>query len=82
MQRIPARDAREKLADILNRVSMRGDRIVLHRHGKDVAAVVSVDDLRLLESLEDHLDVEAAREALSEPGERIPWEEVKARLGL
>ena len=34
-----------------------------------------------LEELEDRTDLEAAREALSEPG-AVPWDEVKARLGL
>ena len=53
MNRIPASKARERLADILNDVAGRGDRVILHRHGKDVAAVISVDDLALLESLED-----------------------------
>ena len=82
MERVPASKAREQLADILNRVSVRGDRVVLHRHGKDVAALVPVEDLRLLQALEDRLDVEAVREALAESDERLPWKEVKASLGL
>lgn len=82
MNRLPASKAREKLADILNEVSVRGDRVVLHRHGKDVAAVIPVEDLRLLEELEDRFDIEAAREALREPGERIPWATLKKKVGL
>ena len=82
MERVPASKARARLAEIINQVSVRGDRVVLHRHGKDVAAVVPVEDLRLLEALEDRLDIDAAREALAESDERLPWEQVKASLGL
>ena len=82
MNRIPASKARERLADILNDVAGRGDRVILHRHGKDVAAVISVDDLALLESLEDRYDVETARAALEESTERVSWPELKKKLGL
>lgn len=80
--RLPASKARENFADVLNEVSVRGERIVLERHGKAVAAVISADDLELLEALEDRFDVEAAREALAEAGESVPWEKIKKRLGL
>ncbi|MFI5235105.1 MAG: type II toxin-antitoxin system Phd/YefM family antitoxin [Gemmatimonadales bacterium] len=80
--RLPASKAREKFAEILNEVSVRRDRVVLHRHGKDVAVVVSLEDYELLEALEDKLDVDAARAALAESDERIPWAEAKKRLGL
>lgn len=80
--RLPASKAREKFAEVLNEVSVRGERIVLERHGKAVAAVISADDLELLEALEDRFDVEAAREALAEAGESVPWEKIKKRLGL
>jgi len=81
MTRLAASSLRQKLADALNRVAYKGERIVLERHGKDVAALVSLQDLAVLEALEDRIDLEAAREALKEPGS-VPWETVKARLGL
>ena len=57
---------------------------MIQRRGKPVAALVSMDDLRLLEALEARLDFEAARKALADPKnrKRIPWERVKASLGL
>jgi len=82
VNRIPASKARERLAEILNDVAGRGDRVILHRHGKDVAAVIPVDDLALLESLEDRYDVEAARAALAESNERVAWSDLKKELGL
>ncbi len=80
--RIPASKARERFAEILNEVSVRGDRIVLERHGKSVAAMISVADLQLLEALEDKYDVDSAREALAESDRRIPWKELKKKLSL
>lgn len=74
-------DFRNQLADPINRVMYQGERVVLERRGKDVAAVVSIEDLALLEKLEDEIDVKAARAALRERGE-IPWEQVKADLQL
>ena len=52
--------------------------------GKDLAAVIPIEDLRLLERLieeQDRLDVQAARRALAEL-ERIPYEQVRRELGL
>jgi prevent-host-death family protein len=79
---LPASKAREQFADIINRVSYRGERVVLERRGKRVAALVPVQDLDLLEALEDRLDVEAARAALAEKGPDIPWTKLKATLGI
>ena len=80
--RVPASKARERFAEILDEVAIRGDRLILNRHGKDVAALVSIDDLALLEKLEDRYDAELAREALAESNERLPWNAVKKDLGL
>jgi prevent-host-death family protein len=74
-------DLRTDLAETLNRVAYRGERIVVERRGKRVAALVPVEDLELLQEIEDRIDLEAARRALKEPG-RIPWEKVKKDLGL
>ena len=80
--RLAASKAREKFADVLDEVSVKGERVLLHRHGKNVAALISPDDLKLLEALEDRYDVEQAREALAESDERVPWEAIKKRLSL
>ena len=54
----------------------------MHRHGKDVAAIVPVSDLELLEELENRMDLDAARAALKEKGSRVSWTKVKKELGL
>ncbi len=82
MTRMSVSAAREKLAKTINRVRRRKERILLHRRGENVAALVPVEDFELLEELEDRLDVELAKKALAEPGENIPYEEIREELGL
>jgi prevent-host-death family protein len=83
MVRLTATEAREHFADTLNRVSYRGERIVVYRRGgKDVAAVVPMDDLKLLQKLEDRLDREAIQKALAEPGKRVSYRKFRKTLGL
>jgi prevent-host-death family protein len=72
---------RDNLGDTLNRVAYRGERIVLERHGKAVAALVSVEDLSLLELLENRADIQAVRRARRERG-TVPYEEVRRKAGL
>ncbi len=80
--KVEATEARNTFAEMVNRVRYGADRVIIQRRGKPVAAVVPVEDLRLLELLEDHLDIEAARRALADPRNRvrIPWARVKAAL--
>lgn len=82
MDRIPASEARLQFAEIVNKVAFGGERILLHRHGKDVAALVPVADLELLEELENRMDFDAARAALSEKQPRVHWKKLKKELGL
>lgn len=84
MTRLMASKARADFADMLNRVAYTRERIVLRRRGKDMAALVPVEDLELIERLEDRLDLDLAREALKESGRKRPisWERIKRELGL
>jgi prevent-host-death family protein len=75
--------ARARLTESVNRVSYRGERIVIQKHGRPVAALVPIDDLALIRDLEDRTDLADARKALAEAkGKFIPWETVKRELGL
>jgi prevent-host-death family protein len=82
MTRIPASEARLQFAEVVNKVAFGGERVVLHRHGKDVAALVPMEDLQLLQQLENRMDLELARAALAEKAPRIPWKKLKRELGL
>jgi len=80
MTRLAISKAHEDFSNTLDRVSEKGERIILHRQGKNVAALVPVEDLALLEELENRLDVEdfrAAKEEWEREGRKtIPLEEV------
>jgi prevent-host-death family protein len=84
MSELPITDAREDLAEVINRVAYGHERVRLTRRGKPLAAVVSIEDVELLERLEDQADLDAMRSALEDPAnaQPIPWEQVKADLGL
>ncbi len=84
MTRINASEVREEFADVINRVAYGGERIVVHRRGKDVVALVPVDDVALLQALEDRIDLEEARKALAEAKAKgtVGWEALKAEMGL
>ena len=76
--------AREQLSTVINRAAFGKERVVLTRRGKEVAAVVPIEDVKLLEELEDRIDLEEARAALAETKSKgtIPWKKIKAGLGL
>ena len=60
-----------------------GERVIVRRGKKPVAAVVSIADLRLLEELEDRFDVSVSVSRLANPREkRISYAEVRKRAGL
>ena len=72
--------ARDEFADLVNAVIYRGERVMLTRRGKPIAAIVPIDDLEALEAAEDHADLAAAHDTRRE--EPIRWADVKTDLGL
>ncbi|MCO6009581.1 type II toxin-antitoxin system Phd/YefM family antitoxin [Actinoallomurus purpureus] len=46
---VPVTQARAELAELVNRVGYTGERILLTRHGKPLAALVPVEDLEALD---------------------------------
>ena len=57
---------REGFADAINRAAFGNERVLLRRRGRAVAAVVPLNDLRLLEALENRIDLVDARSALAQ----------------
>ncbi len=83
MAKIAVIDARKDLADILNRAAYGKERVVLTRRGKDVAAIVPMDDLNVLEAIEDHMDVTESEKIMARVRARaeqvLSLAEVKAK---
>jgi prevent-host-death family protein len=81
MTTLAATELRNRGSEAISRVAYSGDRVLLQRHGKNVAAIVSIEDLELLQALEDRIDLGAVRTALKQRG-RVAWDKVKADLQL
>ncbi len=84
---LPVSEARQQLAAIIDRARAEHSPVYLARRGRRVAAVIDADDLDVLLALaEDISDIRAAAAARAEMAETeqtpIPWEQVKADLGL
>jgi len=79
LPRVTASEAREEFSEILSRVAYGDERIAIQRRGKDLAVLISMADLQMLEALEDRADLAAARRAVAEAEKKgtTPWEDVK-----
>jgi prevent-host-death family protein len=82
MTKISTAEARNEFAEVINRASFGKERFVLTRRGKELVAIVPVEDLALLEELEDQMDIEAAKAALAESDERVSYRDLRRELGL
>lgn len=86
-QPVSVSEVRGQLAAIVARARKDHEPIYLSRRGRRVAAIIDADDLdRIIELAGDMADIRAAEQARAEmkaTGETpIPWDEVKADLGL
>lgn len=77
-------DARAQFSEIINRAAFGKERMILTRRGKEIVAVVPIEDVKLLEALEDRIDLEEARTALLEAKKKgtVSWQKIKKDLGL
>jgi len=57
---------RQGFADAINRAAFGNERVLLRRRGRAIAAVVPINDLRLLEALENRVDLVEVRTALAQ----------------
>ena len=85
MPDLPVSAAPSRLDDVIDDARVTHAPVFLTRRGRRVAAVIGADDLeRLTRAAEDLADIEAADAARAEVAEHgtIPWDEVRADLGL
>src|ERR1700736_5655713 len=76
-------DLRARLGDFVSRVSYKHDRVVIMKHGKPVAAIISASDMEKFQDLEDWNDIQAAEPSDKETkrdGGPIPWRTFKREL--
>ena len=77
-------DARSDLADLLNRVAYGKERLVITRHGRELAALVPIEDLQLVNRLRRFVARKDVARALAEldAGKAPSWEQIREELGL
>ena len=86
MQEVSTTDLRCRIGETVSRAEFAGQRTVIRRRGKPVAAIVPFEDLEALEALDERLvdeglvDEAKERRAAKRPG--VPLAEAKRRLGL
>ncbi len=72
-----------RLAELVRRVRSSRERVHLAAEDGGEVVMISREELDELEALEDAADREAFdRAKAADDGTRIPWEDVKAELGL
>ncbi len=88
MKRVSVSKARGQFSKVIHQTAYRKKRTVVSRRGKDVAAIIPIEDLQLLERLEqeemDRIDIRDGRAALREAKQKgtIPLREAIKRLGV
>ncbi|HEY2381544.1 MAG TPA: type II toxin-antitoxin system Phd/YefM family antitoxin [Terriglobia bacterium] len=80
MNRVSVKDMRDHIAEIVNRAAFGKERILVTRHGKNVAAIVPVEDVETMEYLEDQYDIAEVQRIRAEGGPTLSMDELKARL--
>ena len=82
MPDVAVSEARQHLADLIESTHRSGDPVYVTRRGRRVAVILDSERYEhLMEELEDALDRTALR-AAREDDDYVPWDEVKAELGL
>lgn len=76
-------EAKEEFTELVNRVIINKERIVLTRRGKEIAAIIPIEDLNRLEASQSKTDLEEAADALQEARSQgsVSLEELKTDIG-
>jgi prevent-host-death family protein len=85
IQKTVRHEDRTYTADVdeaIKRADTHDEHVVVTRHGQPLVAIISMNELEILEALEDERDLRALREAeADDDGTRIAWEDLTADLG-
>ncbi len=77
-------DLRARLGDLVTRVSYKHDRVIITKHGKPVAALISASDMEKFQELEDWNDIAAINDGLRDAKKNgtVALETVLRDIGL
>jgi prevent-host-death family protein len=76
-------DAKEQFTDLINRVTHNKERVILTRRGKEIAAIIPLEDFKILQDSQDKNDLRDAIDALKEARNSgaATLEQVKEKIG-
>ena len=83
MSTMTAVKARNNFSEVIARAAYGKERIYITKNGKNLAALIPVEDMALLEELEDRLDAAEADRILdkTKPTDLVPFEEYLRKRG-
>lgn len=81
MTRISTVEARDQFSTVINRAAFGKERVVLTRRGRELAAVVPIEDVRLLEEMADRLNLADTPPALAEAKKKGTTSRKKLKKG-
>jgi prevent-host-death family protein len=84
MKHVTTAETRKNMSELINRAAYGGERFVVTRHGKELVAIVPLEDATLVDRLRGLIagrDYEGALREMAEAG-TVPWAEVRRELDL
>lgn len=83
MSTMTAVKVRDNFSEVVARAAYGKERIYITKNGKNLAALIPVEDMALLEELEDRLDAADADRILdkTKPTDLVPFEEYLRKRG-
>jgi len=72
----------KNFSNIVNQVSCESNQVIITHQGKELAAIIPINDLKLLQKIEDYIDIEDAWKAKLESNERISWDNLREELDV
>jgi len=83
MSTMTAVKVRDNFSEVVARAAYGKERIYITKNGKNLAALIPVEDMTLLEELEDRLDAAEADRILdkTKPTDLVPFEEYLRKRG-
>ena len=73
-------EARDNFAELIDRAALAAERIVITRHGEPMAALISLEDLELVEEIERRLERKQRRRAAVPPRRELPTPSEQMRI--
>lgn len=94
MQPITVTEARKNFSDIVNNVGFNDETQIITRNGKQIVAIIPIEELRWADEMEERKDIQDAKKAMAEietngvidmkkvKEKCTPWEDIKKELNL